>query len=253
MRRFATVALALAFVGGCGGGDASLPLAVETLSARCPCVDTLLVLLPGAWDRGHDFVGQGFVGAVRERGIAADVALVDASVAYYRDHDLVERLDADVVRPARARGIRHVWIAGISIGGLGGLIYANERRGAVDGLLLMAPYLGERTTVAEVEASGGLARWAPPGTIPPDDLDRRLWQWLKTLTGAAKDADLPPVWLGYGREDRFAAAHRVLAARLPRDHVFTAPGGHDWPAWRIVWDEMLDAAPLPRDAACGPT
>ncbi len=235
---------------GCGGGDASKPLTVETMAARCPNVDTLLVLLPGAFDRGHDFVDRGFVDAVRRRGIAADVAVVDASIAYYRERNIVDRLDADVVRPARARGIRHLWFAGISLGGLGSLIDANERRGSIDGLLLIAPYLGERTTVAEVEASGGLARWAPPGPIPPDDLDRRIWQALKTLVVDPKPVDAPQVWLGYGREDRFAAAHRLLAAQLPRDRVFTAPGGHDWPAWQVVWDAMLDAAPLPRDPAC---
>ncbi len=30
----------------------------------------------------------------------------------------------------------------------------------------------------------------------------------------------------------FASAHRVLAAQLPSDRVFTAAGGHDWGTWR---------------------
>lgn len=247
MKRAAVVVAALlAGLSGCGGGDASKPLVVETFSPRCPKVDTLLVLLPGAYDRGHDFVDEGFVEAVRRRGIAADVAVVDASIAYYRERTIVDRLETDVVAPARARGIRHLWFAGISLGGLGSIIEANERPGTLDGLLLMAPYLGERSTVAEVEASGGLARWSPPGTIPPDDLDRRIWSALKTMTADGR----PPIWLGYGREDRFATAHRVLASRLPRERVFTAPGGHDWPAWRVVWGDLLDASTLPRDGRC---
>ena len=138
------------------------------------------------------------------------------------------------------------WFAGISIGGLGSFIYANERPGEVDGLLLIAPYLGERATVAEVAASGGLARWAPPGVISDDDTDRRIWQYMKRLTVDRRDASVPPVYLGYGVDDRFAAAHRLLAEVLPRDRVFTAPGGHDWPAWRDVWPRMLDASTLPR-------
>lgn len=248
-----TMTIALLMTSGCAGlGKARVPLDVHWIPAACASrVDTLLVLLPGAYDQADDFIRQGFVDAVRERGIAADLALVNATVAYYRERDIVARIDADVIAPARARGLHHVWIAGISIGGLGGLMFANERREGVDGLLLMAPYLGGRSIAAEVAASGGLAAWKPPGPIPPDDDDRRLWQWLKTLTTRAPRArPSPAVFLGYGIDDRFAASERQLAAALPGDHVFTAPGGHDWPAWRAVWPRMLDAAPLPRAASC---
>lgn len=252
-RRLALAALLAvsSLIAGCFNAGRQATLAVETISARCGTpVDTLIVLLPGAQDHAHDYLAEGFVDAIRSRGIAADIALVDATIPYYRDRDIVARLDEDVVEPARARGIRHLWFAGISLGGLGSLIDANEDRArggpGVDGLLVIAPYLGERTIVAEVAASGGLAKWKPPGTIPPDDDDRRIWQWLKTLTVERGDAKLPALYLGYGVDDRFAAAHRMLADALPPDHVFTAPGGHDWPAWRAVWPRMLDASTLPR-------
>lgn len=257
-RRIFGVALTCMLAACVASGDATRPLPVRIIAAPCPRpVDTLLVLLPGAGDRGDDFIDEGFVQAVRSRGIAADVAVVGATVAYYRANNVVQRLDDEVIAPARARGIRHVWLAGVSIGGLGSLIYANERRAgerseSVDGLLLVAPYLGERKIVAEVGDAGGLARWSP-GAVAGDDLDRRLWQWLQTLTERRdehRERALPPVWLGFGVDDRFAPAHRLLAAALPADHVFTAPGGHDWPAWRIVWNDMLDAAPLPREPAC---
>jgi pimeloyl-ACP methyl ester carboxylesterase len=234
-------------------GDATKPLPVRIVAASCGRpVDTLLVLLPGAGDRGDDFIDEGFVDAVRSHGVAADIALVGATVAYYRAGNVVQRLADEVVAPARARGIRHVWLAGVSLGGLGSLIYANERRGETDGLLLVAPYLGERAIVAEVGDAGGIARWSPPAVVPQEDRDRRLWQWLRTLT-ARREPGLPPVWLGFGVDDRFVAGHRLLAAALPADHVFTAPGGHDWPAWRRVWNAMLDAAPLPHDPTCEPS
>jgi hypothetical protein len=245
-RCIAVVAVAMA--AGCANKPATLPVQVVPADCGHP-VDTLLVLLPGSYDEAAQFIDEGFVGAVHDARIAADVALVGASVPFYRDGDIVVRLDADVVGPAKARGIRHLWFAGISIGGLGSLIYANEGAGAVDGLLVIAPYLGERTIFAEVAASGGLAHWSPPGVIPRDDHDRLIWQWLKTLTDPA-GAARPPLVLGYGVDDRFAAGERLLADALPRDRVFTASGGHDWPAWRDVWPRMLAAAPLPR---CGPT
>lgn len=251
-----TIGLMFAIVGlaGCARmRDAPAPIVVKSIAATCATpVDTLVVLLPGAFDRPEDFVAEGFVDALRSRGIAADVALVDATIPYYREQTIVTRLDADVIAPARARGIRHIWLAGISLGGLGSLIYANEGHDTVDGLILIAPYFGERVTVAEVAASGGIATWAPPGRIPDDDVDRRIWQWLKKITTrlAADPSSTPSMYLGFGVDDRFVAGHRLLAAALPADHVFTAPGDHDWPAWRAVWSAMLDTAPLPRDRSC---
>ena len=253
--RLAAIVVAAVLTGCAGFKPATLP--VTTIAAPCgQPVDTLLVLLPGIYGHASEFASEGFVDAVRARGLAVDVALADATFPFYRDRDIAIRLDADVVAPALARGIRHFWFAGISLGGLGSLIYANESRAdlpaatrpRIDGLLLIAPYLGERSIVAEVTASGGLAGWAPTGTIPHDDDDRHLWQWLKTLTIERRQQQLPLVYLGSGVDDRFAAAHRLLAAALPADHVFTAPGGHDWDAWRAVWPRMLDAAPLPRCA-----
>jgi pimeloyl-ACP methyl ester carboxylesterase len=242
---FAMVVLTIA---GCvTPKPATLPVRYDAAHCARP-VETLIVFLPGAYDHADDLAAHGFVAAVRARDIAADVALVDATLPFYRDRDVVTRLDADVIGPARARGIRHFWLGGISLGGLGSLVYANEHRGVVDGLLLIAPYLGERTTTAEIVASGGLARWSPPGAIPPEDDDRRLWRWAKALT-TTHDAALPSLYLGFGIDDRYAASHRVLAAALPPDRVFTVSGDHDWPAWQAAWPRMLDAAALPRGCA----
>ena len=238
----------LLLVSGCARWVAT-PVPMVVREDRGPCaVDTLLVLLPGAFDRPSDFIDEGFVDAVRRRGIAVDFALVDATVPYYRKRLIIDRLDADVIAPARARGIRHVWLAGVSIGGLGATIYPNERRGIVDGMILIAPYLGEPPVLAEIAASGGLRSWSPPGAIPPEDDDRRLWSWLKQV--ASRGDDAPDLYLGYGVDDRLAEGHRLLGAALAPDHVFTAPGIHDWPAWRAVWNAMLDAAPLPRSESC---
>jgi pimeloyl-ACP methyl ester carboxylesterase len=250
--RVASIALTALLVACSGARDAPIPMPTIVDEAHCAGhVDTMVVLLPGAHDHAGDFAKEGFVHALRERHVAADVVLADATMNYYRDGVFVERLDADVLAPAAGRGIRHVWLAGVSLGGLGSLVATNERRMRVDGLLLIAPYLGERTIVAEIAASGGVARWSPPGVVPREDADRRLWQWIKELTVVhGNDATYPSTWLGFGVDDRFVAAHRLLAATLPSDHVFTAPGGHDWPAWRAVWGAMLDAVPLPRDASC---
>jgi hypothetical protein len=47
--------------------------------------------------------------------------------------------------------------------------------------------------------------------------------------------------LGYGREDRFANSHRMMAAALAPQDVQVVAGGHEWPAWTQLWAEFLDS------------
>ena len=100
----------------------------------------LLVMLPGARDTPQDLVRHGFVRAVRERGLPVDVIAADAHTDYYIEQQVIERLAADIVTPARARGYSRIWLMGISL--------------------------------------GGLDRWQP-GDIKPDDDERALMAWLK--------------------------------------------------------------------------
>ncbi|MGB7542969.1 MAG: alpha/beta hydrolase, partial [Burkholderiales bacterium] len=103
---------------------------------------TLLVMLPGATDRPEDFVEQGFIQAVRASGASVDVAAVDAHMDYYIEHSVVERLEADVIAPARAKGYTRTWLMGISLGGMGALAYARGHAKEVEGVILLAPFLG---------------------------------------------------------------------------------------------------------------
>lgn len=189
----------------------------QTEASRCALhADTLLVLLPGVYSHPDEFVREGFVQAANDARLAVDVVRVDAHLNYYQRNTFVERLRQDVFAPARAHGYRSIWIAGISLGGFGGLIYAKERPGDVTGVVTLAPYLDEP----------------------------KLWPWLNGYAEAASGH--PPLYLGYGKADRFAATNSVLAAKLPPTQVFITEGGHDWAPWLRLWKEMLPALPLPR-------
>ena len=58
---------------------------------------------------------------------------------------------------------------------------------------------------------------------------------------------------GYGENDQFASANRLLAPVLPRERVFTTGGGHDWRTWRRLWEMFIVRAmtrfPLSRGQA----
>lgn len=196
---------------------------------------TLLVLLPPAFGTPRDFIEHGFVAAVRDRGLPVDVVVAGAIADYYLDQSVVESLHAEVIAPARARGYRRVWLGGISIGGFGSLLY-RSRHDAVEGLLLLAPYLGSRPVVNEVLRAGGLAKWQPDPNAPRDH-ERELLAWLKE--GLARD-DVPQrMLLGYGADDRFAPSIELLAKALPEEQVVRGSGGHDWETWGGLWREMV--------------
>ena len=219
---------------------------MELLHDDGPCATqapVLLVLLPGANMTPTEMLDEGFVRALRQRGLAVDVLLVGASLSYVYDGSMLDRLRDDVIAPYRARGYRRIWLAGISLGGFVAMGYALTNPGQIEGIVALAPYLGRRPLVQEVAAAGGPAAWTTSAVPREDDVDQRLWRWLARLP-----ADAPALHLGYGTEDRFAEGHRLLASILPPQRVLTAAGGHDWAPWRQLWAAWLDRGHLP--AAC---
>jgi pimeloyl-ACP methyl ester carboxylesterase len=175
---------------------------------------TLVVFLPGRSDRAEDFVRERFAAEVRARSLRVDLVFADATLGYYIDRSVLTRLHHDVVSPARARGYDRVVLAGISLGGLGAVLYAHAHPKEVDGLILIAPFVED-------------PRLAPPEVVED------------AISGRA-------VWLGYGNDDRLRPSLDPVAAKLPPDHVVRVPGGHRWGTWRAVWSAMLDAGALPR-------
>ena len=243
-RSCALLCCALTLIGCTPSRFATVPMdTIDDLLPGAPGERVLLVMLPGAYDVPQDFVTHGFIETVRERALPIDVVAVDSHAGYFTSHTIVDRLHQDVVVRARSRGYQSIWFLGISLGGYGSLLYAMDHAQELAGIIVLAPYLGTRGVIAEIEHDGGLAGWVP-GEVAADDHERRLLVWLKQSRSA--DAKRPPIYLGYGADDRFAAAHRMLAARLPPEQVWVLPGGHDWPTWKALWDAMLDAGLLAR-------
>lgn len=225
---------------------------MDVLRFPGPCAGsspTLVVMLPGAYSRPPEFVEAGFPQALAERGLAADVCIADAHLGYYSDRSIVRRLREEIVQPARAQGYRRIWLVGISLGGFGALGYAVRHGAEIDGVLALAPYLGPRRLMQEINEAGGVAAWRAAGLADSaagaaDELDREIW---RAYSGPAAARPAPALYLGYGREDRFADAHRHFAELLPPARVSTAAGGHDWPAWRALWQGWLAQGLLGRE------
>jgi hypothetical protein len=194
-----------------------------------------IVCLPGAYDGVEAFLSAGFDASVRARGLNADLVFVEPQLAHLTDRGFRERLRSEFLMPARADGCRTLWLAGISLGGFIALDYASCHPQDLDGVCLLAPYLGSRIVTREI------ARAAEAGGRPSDALaefaeERRIWRFVQE-----RPAGHPALYLGYGREDRFAAAHELLAHSLPPQAVGVAPGGHDWETFARLWVNFLDS------------
>jgi pimeloyl-ACP methyl ester carboxylesterase len=197
--------------------------------------DIRIVCLPGAYHAPEDFLTAGFDDCVRRRGLSIDLVLVDAELSHLGDRRFLQQLGHQVLAPARADGCRSIWLAGISLGGFMALDYVALNPGRVDGACLLAPYLGNRLLTNEIAAAQGLSAWVP-GELAEADEERRIWRFLQTWRVGS-----PPLYLGYGSEDRFSEAHRLMARALPAAAVDVVAGGHDWAAWTILWEHFLDS------------
>jgi pimeloyl-ACP methyl ester carboxylesterase len=192
-----------------------------------------VLLLPPAYARPEDFLREGFADAVRARALDLDLVPVELRFRSVSDRSALTRVTR-LIAAAHSAGCAQVWLAGISLGAYIALLCAEREPRAVDGLCLFAPYLGSHIVTQEIERAGGVAIWEP-GELAEDDEERRLWRFIKTHAHGA-----PPIHLGLGREDRFGARHRLLAAALPAARVDLVSGGHEWPVWRRLWENFLD-------------
>ena len=191
-----------------------------------------VVLLPGVQQGPADFVAAGFDRAVRDSKLPLDVIIAVPASVYLTDRSWMAALRDELIEPRRAAA-QPLWLGGISLGAFRALRFAADHPGLVDGLCLLAPYLGSRIVAAEIARCDSLQAWQP-GVLADDDDERRIWRYVRDLH--------PPVaqlFLGLSRADRFADTQRLLARALPAVCCCEIEGRHEWPVWRALWDAFL--------------
>lgn len=198
----------------------------------------LFVFLRGIGGSHCSFEEEGLVADVWKRGLPFDMAAPNAHLGYYERRNLVLRLKEDVIDPARARGSRKIWLVGVSMGGLGALLYLRERPEDIAGVYLISPFLGTQYFLDEIETAGGVNRWEPGPYNAELDWQRMLWDWLKTDLAVHRNKI---VYLGYGTEDTYRSGPRLLAALLPPSHVYAISGAHDYETFKTLWKVFLAA------------
>ena len=242
--------LVLAAVLGAVGCSGRAPLKTLRYDAAPPGDRGLIIFLQGlggttgCFTAGHKcFEAQGFVEAVRARGLPYDMVAPNAHFGYYMDRTLHERLRADIIGPARARGYTRIWLVGVSMGGLGSILHLQKHPEDVSGILALGPFLGYDAILDEISAAGGVAQWQPGPFDPQKDWQRAMWQWLKQL---GEQPAAAPVFLGFGTRDAYARGHKLMAAILPPERALIVDGGHRFKTFRRIWEMFLDQGHLDR-------
>ncbi|SFN35157.1 hypothetical protein SAMN05216289_11629 [Dokdonella immobilis] len=239
-------------LGGCAaGGDVSRPIPTATVAAPS-AAHRAVIVLPGRGDDLDSLQRRNLAAVIQRHWPEADVILTGLTMPFYKEGRATTRLHDEVVAPMRERGYREIWLLGISLGGMGAILYEHEHPGETDGILLLSPYLGEAALQDEIRNAGGLAKWkpGPHQALGPDTFQRELWRTLKSWQDHAVRAQA--IWLSYGTEEPFRTPIGLMAPALPADHVLALPGRHDWDLWLRAAGTLLDRAAGARvDAARG--
>jgi pimeloyl-ACP methyl ester carboxylesterase len=191
----------------------------------------LVIVLPGRGDDLDDLAKTGIVQAIQKAWPKADVLLAGATLNYYAEGKVQQRLHDEIVTPARARGYKEIWLTGASMGGMGALMYERTYPRDVTGIVLFAPFMGAPSLVKQVAAAGGVARWDPgpkPAALDGKNYETEIWRVAKSWQDPA---EAQRIWLSCGDSDRFIEAARLISPLLPPNHFVAVKGGHDWDVW----------------------
>ncbi|MEO5561289.1 MAG: alpha/beta hydrolase-fold protein [Dokdonella sp.] len=223
------------------GGDVTRPIPTAFIAAPQPA-HRLVVMLPGRGDDLASMQRRQVAQTVQSAWPDADVVLTGLTMPFYKEGHAARRLHDEIIAPARARSDYPIWIAGISLGGMGAVLYEHDYPDQVAGMLLLSPYLGENAIHDEIRAAGGLAQWnsGPAQALGPDTFQHELW---RTLKGWSSDpARVRSVCLAYGDSEPFRVPIELVSGELSTDHVLMLAGKHDWTLWTPALSALLERA-----------
>lgn len=248
--RWIAVALACLSASACYPvRDTSKPPAVRRLAAE-QAPRRVVLVLPGIGDNLDSLQAGGVGDAIRSAWPDADVVFVEMTIGYYKDERAMPDLHA-LVEQERARHAE-IWLVGASLGGMGALLYDTAYPCDVDGIVLLAPYLGDDAMLRRIRDAGGLARWQAPVAAPPDAANWQEQLWRRAKAWSMEGGD-PRVWLAWGADDKFARNMPLLRPAVPEAHVISGDGVHAWRSWTPLAAQVFARAgdaPRTMPAAC---
>lgn len=232
------------FLLGCVG---STKVPVETLwyESKPDLKPNLIIYLRGMGGATNCFLNphqcfeeKGFVSVIRERNLPFDMVSPNLHYGYYRDRSFVKRLKEDVINPAKAKGYEKIWIVGVSMGALGSIFYIKDHPGDIDGVVALAPFLGDDEILDEIIENGGLRNWDSGEYDKVKEWQRDIWRFLKDYEH--DNPEQAPIYLGIGNKDLYIKGQKLLAEYLQPERVLEIEGKHRYATFKTMWDMFLD-------------
>ena len=129
----------------------------------------------------------------------------------------MEVLKNELIYPARASGYSRVLLVGISLGGHGALLYVTQAAQDIDGVVLLAPFIGGFVIDEAIRKAGGLTQWEDCPSVEWN-YACDLWHLIKDYLSVPDNMD--KIVLGFGLQDGFADSNQLLADQLPPPKCF---------------------------------
>lgn len=202
----------------------------------------LIVLISGRGATFDYFERQRWAEIANQYSTDYDFVAPYLHYGYYMSGEVLIRLHEDIIVPAKQQGYESISLAGISMGGLGCLLYSHKYPQEIDRLFLFSPFLGKDDVQDQIRAAGGLDKWKLQDENA-DDWNYYIWQRLQDILTNADSKQ--KIFLGYGDKDRLNG-HDLLATAMPAQHVIRLTGNHDDVTFTKLWQAMLEQGFLKR-------
>ena len=115
--------------------------------------EELIIFLHGRGDDLGVFEREGFFDNVSRN---ADFISLGSHLGYYVNGLLGERVYSEVLEPYLEKGYERFIVVGTSLGGFGALWVNSEHDELITAAVLIAPYLGRKPVIKEIQASESL-------------------------------------------------------------------------------------------------
>jgi len=199
--------------------------------------DKLFVFMRGLGGSNRSFADAGMVEEIQRLKAPFDAIAPNAHFAYYSERTLIDRLREDVILPAKRRGYTTIWLIGVSMGGLGSMLYLKDMPAEVDGVYLIAPFLGYDEILDEIIGAGGVRLWRPGSYDKQKQWQRMFWHWIQEHVA---DGGGVPIFLGFGLDDEYTKGQELFATVLPPERVIRIEGDHDIDTIASLWRIFLE-------------
>jgi len=190
--------------------------------------DNLLILLPGMGDSTEHYDKHRFPQTLQQLHSNWDVLVLDAHFGYYRDRVLIDAVKQDILPIIDRKTYKKIVVGGISMGGYGAMLLQYALAERVDGVILIAAYLGEKDLL-EQATQQPISKWQ--ATANQDREQQALAYWYRQN----KSKSL----LAFGTADQFAKNMTWLGEETQEGNKYQREGGHKWTTWKLLWQEMV--------------